>query len=99
MTDTISVEVAYACPERQELIQVTLPAGSTAMDAISASGICTIFPDIDTRHQSIGVFGRILRQPAHHELSDGDRVEIYRPLKIDPKDARAARAGTQRRGG
>ena len=92
----IQVEVAYARPERQALIAVTLPAEATALDAIRASGIELRFPEIDLSSQSVGIFGRVLKDPGHHVLSDGDRVEIYRPLIIDPKDARASRAGTRR---
>ena len=93
---SIRVEVAYARPERQELIAVTVSPDATALDAIRASGIEARFSEIDLSQQSIGVFGRVLKDPEHHILSDGDRVEIYRPLVIDPKDARASRAGTRR---
>ena len=94
--DSIQVEVAYARPERQALIPLSVSADATALDAIRASGIEARFPEIDLSQQSIGVFGRVLKDPEHHVLSDGDRVEIYRPLIIDPKDARASRAGTRR---
>jgi len=84
-------------PERQELIAVTVSDEATAVDAIRASGIEARFPEIDLSQQSIGVFARVLKDPEHHHvLSEGDRVEIYRPLVIDPKDARASRAGTRR---
>jgi len=79
---SIQVEVVYARPERQELIPVTLPAGGTVLDAIRASGIEARFPEIDLSQQSVGIFGRVLKDPDHHALSDGDRVEIYRPLII-----------------
>lgn len=94
--ERVQVEVVYARKERQELIVVTLPAGATALEAIEASGIRAVFPEIDLTHQDVGVFGRVLKDPAHHEVAEGDRVEIYRPLIIDPKDARASRAGTRR---
>jgi hypothetical protein len=93
---SIRVEVAYGRPERQELIAVTVSDEATAVDAIRASGIEARFPEIDLSQQSIGVFARVLKDPEHHVLSEGDRVEIYRPLVIDPKDARASRAGTRR---
>ena len=96
MKEMIQVEVAYARPERQELIALTLAEGATVLDAINASGLLDVFPEIDLEQQHIGIFGRVLRDPAHHLLSAGDRVEIYRPLIIDPKEARAARAGTRR---
>lgn len=93
---TIRVEVAYALPERQTLLAVTLPAGSTAGEAIEASGVCERHPEIDLAQQSVGVFGQVTGLDT--ALGDGDRVEIYRPLKVDPKQARRNRASGQGRG-
>ena len=92
----IRVEVAYARPDAQRLITVMLPEESTALDAIRESGIVTIFPELDLEKQSIGIFSQVIAEPGVHRLRDGDRVEIYRPLEIDPKEARAKRAGTRR---
>ncbi|XOZ33072.1 RnfH family protein [Halomonadaceae bacterium KBTZ08] len=92
----IRVEVAYARPQAQRLIAVTLPEGSTALQAIRASGIESVFPDIDLAQQSVGVFSQVIADPGTYRLRDGDRVEIYRPLEMDPKEARAKRAGTRR---
>ncbi|MGM0449460.1 MAG: RnfH family protein [Pseudomonadota bacterium] len=92
----IRVEVAYARPDAQRLIAVTLPEESTALDAIQASGIQSVFPGIDLERQSVGIFSQVIAEPGLHRLRDGDRVEIYRPLEIDPKEARAKRAGTRR---
>lgn len=93
----VRVEVAYATPERQWLIELQLPAGSTAADAIRLSGLLDECPGLDTA--SIGIFGEHVEQD--HPLDDGDRVEIYRPLTADPKEVRreAARRGktTKRR--
>jgi len=87
------VEVAYATPTRQEVIEVTVPPGATVEQVIRASGMLERFPEIDLAHQSVGVFGeRVhLRDP----VRDRDRVEIYRPLIADPKEARRARAGSR----
>ena len=84
--DTIEVEVVFALPERQELLPVTLPAGSTVGDAIEASGIADRFADHDLSSCRQGVWGRLVDRD--RLLEDGDRVEIYRPLRIDPREAR-----------
>ncbi len=87
---SLQVEVAYALPEQQSLLSVTLPAGSTAEEAIRASGIMERHPEIDLTSQSVGVFGQVVGLDT--PLNDGDRVEIYRPLQVDPKQARKRRA-------
>lgn len=86
----LDVEVAYAEPQEQFLRRVQLPPGSCLQDAIQASGLLQLYPEIDLRQQRVGVFG-VLRE-LHEPLSTGDRVEVYRPLQIDPKAARRARA-------
>lgn len=85
------VEVAYARPDVQVILVVELADGATANDAIAASGILSRFPEIDLTQNKIGVFSQLcgLDQP----LRPGDRVEIYRPLPVDPKEARRQRAG------
>lgn len=82
--DSIRVEVAYAAPGRQWLIEVDAPPGTTAGEAIDLSGILRACPGLDAA--DIGVFG----EPVTHDrrLEDGDRVEIYRPLTADPKQVR-----------
>lgn len=90
MPETLSVEVAYALPLRQELLRVQLPAGSTLQQAIEASGLLRKHPEIDLRKNKVGVFGKLVRLDA--PLRDGDRVEIYRPLIADPKETRRKRA-------
>ncbi|MBK1873889.1 MULTISPECIES: RnfH family protein [Marinobacter] len=88
----LRVEVAYARPDKQEIISVQVPDGATAVDAARLSGIATIFPEIDVDSISMGIFGKVIKKPADHELREGDRVELYRPLQIDPKQARLNRA-------
>lgn len=90
----IHVVVAYALPDDQRLVALELPAGATAREAIERSGLLAAFPDLDPDADGIGVFS----QPVSPDtpLEDGDRVEIYRPLQIDPKAQRRARAKTQR---
>jgi len=92
----IAVEVAVAWPELQVIVPVSLPAGSTLADAIDISGLRERFPELEVDPERIGVFAD--RRAPDDRLRDGDRVEIYRPLKVDPKVARrlAAEAKRQR---
>ena len=91
----INAEVAVAWPELQVVIPVTLPDGARIEEAIERSGIRQRFPDLDTGAGRLGVFGS-LRKPDEF-VRDGDRVEIYRPLKMDPKVARRMSAEARKR--
>lgn len=86
----IRVSVVYAEPGRVFNVGFELPAGSTVADAIERSGIRGARPDVEIREDRLGIFAR-KANPAT-VLRDGDRVEIYRPLTIDPKEARRRRA-------
>ena len=88
----IRVEVAFARPDKQEIIALNVEQGTTAVEAVKLSGIVAVFPEIDPETHNMGIFGKAIKAPHSHELRDGDRVEIYRPLKIDPKQARLNRA-------
>ncbi|WP_018718300.1 RnfH family protein [Arhodomonas aquaeolei] len=90
----LHVEVAYARPDVQVLIPVSLPSPVTAGEAIEASGIRGRFPEIDLARQTVGVFATPVA--LDHVLHDGDRVEIYRALQVDPKEMRRRRAGARR---
>lgn len=90
MSATMQVEVCYALRERQELISLRLPEGSTVEQAIESSGIRNKYPEIDLANNKIGVFGKLTKLDA--VLHDRDRVEIYRPLLADPKEVRRKRA-------
>lgn len=90
--DGINIEVAYALPHEQVLLALTLPAGSTIPDAVKASGLTERFPEIAGEDVRFGIFGKVEKEPAARVLKAGDRVEIYRPLLVDPKEARKARA-------
>ena len=85
---SIEVEVAYAERHRQILRALRLPAGSTVAQAIAAARILDVVPDQPV--WTTGIFGRLVQ--ADEVLSDGDRVELYRPLLLDPKEARRRRA-------
>ena len=79
------VEVVFALPERASHVSVELPAGATLRDALVASGF-----DLQVENHRYGIFGK--RAELDQQLAEGDRVEIYRPLTMDPKEARRLRA-------
>ena len=81
-----SVEVAYALPDRQRVVRVPLRPGMTALDAVRAAALEQEFPGLAAAVPVLGIFGR--RVEATQLLRDGDRVEIYRPLRFDPREAR-----------
>lgn len=86
MPETLRIEVVWALPQRQRLVALELPAGSTVADAIAASGLRDELPAaLDT-----GIHGK--RCPPEERLRDGDRVEVYRELVFDPKESRRRRA-------
>lgn len=92
MTDKISIEVAYATPAKQKIIAFDVPLGTTVFQAANESGIVNEFPEIQLEDAKMGLFGKAVRNPKEEVLREGDRVEIYRPLLIDPKAARLNRA-------
>jgi len=79
----MKVAVVYATPRRQFWMTVELPDGATVSDAIERSTVLKQFPDVDLGRQKVGLFGKVTALDA--VLSDGDRIEIYRPLTVDPK--------------
>jgi putative ubiquitin-RnfH superfamily antitoxin RatB of RatAB toxin-antitoxin module len=91
MDAEIEVEVVCALPERQPLLRVRVPPGCTAREAVERSGIAAMVPEVDVDRAPLGVFGRVLEDPAGYELVAGDRVEIYRELAQDPRAARRRR--------
>jgi len=86
----LRVEVAYALPQRQELIRLELPAGSTLQQALDASGLLRKYPEIDLAKNKLGIYGKLADPET--KLREHDRVEVYRPLLADPKEARKQRA-------
>lgn len=93
----IEVEVAFARPDKQRIIALRVAEGTSAYDAVVASGIVREFPEIDPDSHPMGIFSKPLNGkgrplPTEYRLRPGDRVEIYRPLTIDPKQARLQRA-------
>ena len=90
MPDTLKVEVVYAGPERQEVVNIIVAAGTDVQQAVTLSGLLRKYPEIDLATARLGVFSRIMEPSS--VLRDGDRVEIYRPLIADPKEIRRQRA-------
>ena len=97
MSRKLTIEVCYALPGEQTLIELQLPQGATLGQAIDASGILAQHPGIDLTKQKTGVFGKL--KPLDTVLADHDRVEIYRPLIVDPKLARQRRVDKTRKEG
>lgn len=87
---TIHVEVSYALAEKQAILALDVPEGTTALEAAQQSGITDKFEGIDLENAKLGIFAKVVSPK--QVLREGDRVEIYRPLIADPKEVRKARA-------
>jgi hypothetical protein len=79
----MQIGVAYSEPGQQIWLNIEVPDGATAAEAIERSGIRRMFPHLDLATQKIGVFGRLVKPDA--PLKPGDRVEIYRAITCDPQ--------------
>jgi putative ubiquitin-RnfH superfamily antitoxin RatB of RatAB toxin-antitoxin module len=86
----VEFEVAYAKPEQQVVIALAMPEETTVEAAIKASGLLQHFPEIAKSELKAGVFGVVCK--LDQLVKEGDRIEIYRPLLHDPKEARRQRA-------
>ena len=86
MATDISVEVVFALAGEQRLLEVSLAPGSTVGDAIAASEMAKHFPDEDIDALQTGIWGRVVERD--QQVQAGDRVELYRPLELDPREAR-----------
>ena len=89
MADEIKVQVCYATPIQQALRELKVAPGTTLQQAIEQSGILQDIPEIDLATNRVGIFGKIKALDA--SLREQDRIEIYRPLIADAKDARRRR--------
>jgi uncharacterized protein len=85
----VSIEICFALPDQQTLLSVDVPPDTTVRQAIEGSGMIEQCPEIDLSTLSVGVFGKIVALDT--VVSAGDRIEIYRALKVDPKLARQRR--------
>lgn len=86
LKEYINIEVAYAGVAEQSIVNLSMPEGCSAQEAINHSGLLTKFPEIVLTGKNVGIFGKSC--DLEYVLKDGDRVEIYRPLTIDPKRKR-----------
>ena len=85
------VEIVFALPERQELLEIDVEEGATVADVITRSILAGLFPGQDFAALQAGVWGKVVARD--QVLREGDRVELYRPLEIDPKEARRLKVG------
>jgi uncharacterized protein len=92
MDSKIQVEVAYARPDLQKIVQLEVDEGTSVYEAATKSGLEQYFEELDYETVDMGVFGKVVKQPKQEVLRAGDRIELYRPLLIDPKQARLNRA-------
>ena len=86
----LEIEIVYGLAERQVLKSMTVVEGTTVREATLKSGLEVEFPELDLQQSPLGIFGKAVKDET--VLRDGDRIEVYRPLLIDPKEARRKRA-------
>ncbi|MBB3104078.1 hypothetical protein FHR87_002490 [Azomonas macrocytogenes] len=86
----------FALPDRQRLLSLELPSGTTLRKAVLDSGMERYFPGLELAEAPLGVYGKQVLQPDEHVLQGGERIEIYRTLIADPKEVRKQRAAATR---
>lgn len=89
-SDMIKIQLSYAKAEQQLILDLSVPAGTTILQAIEASDLIRKMPDIDISVLRVGIYSKL--KTLDTVVRDGDRVEIYRPLIVDPKESRRRRA-------
>lgn len=89
----LEIEIVYGLADRQVLKSMTVTEGTTVREAALKSGLEVEFPELDLQQAPLGIFGKTVKDET--VLRDGDRIEVYRPLLIDPKEARRKRAGQE----
>lgn len=88
--EQLTIEVVYGTPTHQEIISCTVEPNTTIEQAILASGIVDVFPEIDLSVNNVGIWNRVAKLT--DLVNDLDRIEVYRPLLADPKEVRKRRA-------
>jgi putative ubiquitin-RnfH superfamily antitoxin RatB of RatAB toxin-antitoxin module len=78
----MQISVAYALPEKQMWLELSVPDDATVIDAITQSKILSLFPEVNLDEQKVGIYGKFCKLDT--KLKDGDRIEIYRPITADP---------------
>lgn len=97
MDDRVRISVVYAMPQRQVIVELEVPDGTTVAGAVARSGLTQRFPQMESKALACAIYGRAV--PLTTRVRAGDRIEVLRPLLIDPKESRrraAARAKKQR---
>ena len=89
----LEIEIVYGLADKQVLKSMTVVEGTTVREATLKSGLEVEFPELDLQQAPLGIFGKAVK--GETVLRDGDRIEVYRPLLIDPKEARRKRAGQE----
>lgn len=89
-SEKIHIEIVYGTPQQQVILEQEINPGTSPREAVIESSIDQYFPEIDKEKCDIGIFGKAVRPD--HEMENGDRIEIYRPLLADPKEVRKRRA-------
>lgn len=90
----IAISVAYALPDEQSVVRLRVPRGTTVAEAVRLSSLSSRFPEIEAAPLNCAVFGRAAS--LDQILVEGDRVEVLRPLLIDPKESRRQAAARTR---
>jgi len=88
----IAVEIVYALADKQKLLSLAVPQGTSVRETALRSGMDNYFPGLDLARSPLGIFGKAVPKPEERTLVEGERVEIYRPLIADPKEVRKQRA-------
>lgn len=94
----VAIEVVYALADKQKLMQLVVPQGTTVREAALASKMDEHFPGLDLQSAPLGIFGKAVLKPEARAVEEGERVEIYRPLIADPKEVRKQRAAKAAQG-
>ena len=93
----MKIQVVYAKPDQQSIVELDVPDGTTVFEAAVQSGLANQFPEIDLDTTPMGIFGVCVKTATTTILRPGDRVELYRSLLVDPKESRRTRAESQKR--
>lgn len=89
-SDMINIQLGYAKAEQQLILDLSVPPGTTILQAIEASDLIRQMPEIDISVLRVGIYSKL--KTLDTVVREGDRVEIYRPLIADPKESRRRRA-------
>ena len=87
------IEVVYALPTEQRSLELTLTDGATVADALARVAEALEFANLDLDAVPVGIYGRVVDRG--QRLNEGDRIELYRPLTVDPMTARRRRANRE----